>query len=69
MVQRWGCWVTGDLNTPEQSEKRLLERIPMPPFTLIFTPGRPVDILEMPDGALLVSDDYSGAVTRIVYTG
>ncbi len=27
--------------------------------------GRPVDVLEMPDGALLVSDDLSGAVYRI----
>jgi glucose/arabinose dehydrogenase len=29
--------------------------------------GRPVDILEMPDGALLVSDDLAGAVYRIGY--
>jgi glucose/arabinose dehydrogenase len=29
--------------------------------------GRPVDVLEMPDGALLVSDDYAGVVYRIVY--
>jgi len=29
--------------------------------------GRPVDILEMPDGALLVSDDLAGAVYRISY--
>jgi len=27
--------------------------------------GRPVDVLVMPDGALLVSDDYAGAVYRI----
>ena len=27
--------------------------------------GRPVDVLVMPDGALLVSDDYSGAIYRI----
>jgi glucose/arabinose dehydrogenase len=27
--------------------------------------GRPVDVLEMPDGALLISDDYAGAVYRI----
>ncbi len=33
------------------------------------TNGRPVDVLVMPDGALLVSDDYSGAVYRIAYTG
>jgi glucose/arabinose dehydrogenase len=30
--------------------------------------GRPVDVLVMPDGALLVSDDYAGAIYRITYT-
>jgi glucose/arabinose dehydrogenase len=29
--------------------------------------GRPVDVLVMPDGALLVSDDQAGAVYRISY--
>jgi glucose/arabinose dehydrogenase len=29
--------------------------------------GRPVDVLVMKDGALLVSDDHSGAVYRISY--
>jgi glucose/arabinose dehydrogenase len=29
--------------------------------------GRPVDLLVMPDGALLVSDDHAGAVYRITY--
>ena len=29
--------------------------------------GRPVDVLVMPDGALLVSDDAAGAVYRISY--
>jgi len=29
--------------------------------------GRPVDILVMPDGSLLVSDDYAGAIYRISY--
>lgn len=29
--------------------------------------GRPVDLLEMPDGAVLVSDDRAGAVYRITY--
>ena len=29
--------------------------------------GRPVDVLQMPDGALLVSDDYNGIVYRISY--
>ena len=31
--------------------------------------GRPVDVLEMPDGSLLVSDDKAGRVYRIVYEG
>lgn len=31
--------------------------------------GRPVDVLVMPDGALLVSDDRRGAVYRIRYDG
>jgi len=31
--------------------------------------GRPVDVLVMPDGALLVSDDYSGTIYRITYRG
>jgi glucose/arabinose dehydrogenase len=29
--------------------------------------GRPVDVLVMPDGALLVSDDYANAIYRISY--
>jgi glucose/arabinose dehydrogenase len=29
--------------------------------------GRPVDVLVMPDGALLVSDDLAGAIYRISY--
>jgi len=29
--------------------------------------GRPVDVLAMPDGALLVSDDHAGAIYRISY--
>jgi len=31
--------------------------------------GRPVDLLVMPDGALLVSDDKAGAIYRISYEG
>ncbi|MCI0590421.1 MAG: PQQ-dependent sugar dehydrogenase [Gammaproteobacteria bacterium] len=31
--------------------------------------GRPVDVLQMPDGALLVSDDHQGVIYRITYTG
>jgi glucose/arabinose dehydrogenase len=29
--------------------------------------GRPVDVQVMPDGALLVSDDYAGTIYRISY--
>jgi glucose/arabinose dehydrogenase len=29
--------------------------------------GRPVDLEVMPDGSLLVSDDYAGAIYRIAY--
>ena len=33
------------------------------------TLGRPVDVLELNDGSMLVSDDFNGLVYRIVYTG
>jgi glucose/arabinose dehydrogenase len=29
--------------------------------------GRPVDLLVLPDGSLLVSDDRGGAIYRITY--
>jgi glucose/arabinose dehydrogenase len=31
--------------------------------------GRPVDVLELPDGSLLVSDDHAGAIYRVTYRG
>ena len=31
--------------------------------------GRPVDMLQMPDGSMLISDDYNGAVYRLSYGG
>ena len=31
--------------------------------------GRPVDVLVMPDGAMLVSDDYAGVIYRVSYAG
>lgn len=31
--------------------------------------GRPVDLLQLPDGAILISDDQAGAVYRVSYTG
>lgn len=30
--------------------------------------GRPVDVAQLPDGSLLVSDDFAGAIYRISYT-
>ena len=30
--------------------------------------GRPADVLPMPDGSLLISDDFAGAVYRVTYT-
>ena len=30
--------------------------------------GRPVDVANMPDGSILVSDDYAGAIYRITYS-
>ena len=29
--------------------------------------GRPVDLAELPDGSLLVSDDHAGVIYRITY--
>ena len=31
--------------------------------------GRPVDVMVMPDGAMLVSDDYNGVLYRVSYVG
>jgi glucose/arabinose dehydrogenase len=31
--------------------------------------GRPVDVMQMPDGALLVADEQNGAIYRISYAG
>jgi glucose/arabinose dehydrogenase len=31
--------------------------------------GRPADVLVLPDGSLLVADDYAGAIYRITYRG
>jgi glucose/arabinose dehydrogenase len=31
--------------------------------------GRPVDVAQLPDGSLLISDDYAGALYRITYEG
>ena len=31
--------------------------------------GRPVDVMVMKDGSLLVSDDHAGAIYRVSYAG
>ena len=31
--------------------------------------GRPMDIEFLPDGSMLVSDDFAGAIWRIAYVG
>ncbi|GHU47025.1 sorbosone dehydrogenase [Betaproteobacteria bacterium] len=31
--------------------------------------GRPADIEELPDGSLLIADDYAGAIYRVTFTG
>ncbi len=31
--------------------------------------GRPVDVANLPDGSLLISDDYAGAIYRVSYAG
>ena len=31
--------------------------------------GRPADVINAPDGSLLVSDDHAGAIYRIHYGG
>ena len=31
--------------------------------------GRPVDLAELPDGSLLISDDYAGMLYRVTYDG
>jgi glucose/arabinose dehydrogenase len=31
--------------------------------------GRPVDVITAPDGALLISDDYAGAIYRVAWVG
>ena len=31
--------------------------------------GRPVDVAQLPDGSILVSDDFAGAIYRIWYEG
>ena len=48
------------------------KRLPVEPFMTGFLEdnkyvGRPVDVLQLKDGSLLVSDDWNGAIYRITY--
>src|SRR6202008_4184003 len=48
--------------------------LPIPPFLTGFldgqtTLGRPAAVTVAPDGALLVSDDFQGAIYRISWSG
>jgi len=31
--------------------------------------GRPADVMQLPDGSLLITDDFANAVYRVVYEG
>lgn len=31
--------------------------------------GRPADVIELPDGSILISDDFAGKIYRVVYNG
>ena len=46
------------------SYEALLDRFLAPDNTTV---SRPVDVQQAPDGALLMSDDWSGAIVRITY--
>jgi len=60
-----GCRIT----LVRLSGDRALEYAPFATGWLVgrFKWGRPVDVLVMADGALLVSDDYAGAIYRVSY--
>ena len=58
--------VTVDANGKAKSEP-FLEGFLTDPAAPPPTWGRPVDVLVMRDGALLVSDDYNGIIYRISY--
>ena len=47
---------------------RPTSRSPRAGSTAVSPAGRPADVLVMPDGALLVSDDKAGRIYRITYT-
>ena len=68
----------GSWNRTKRSGYRLVwvDTSQSPPTTGVFAQGwlqgqsywgRPVDVLVMKDGSLLISDDYNGAVYRVSY--
>ena len=75
-IAEHGSW---NRNTPIGSRITLVRLEPnRPPRYEVFAEGwlknggrwgRPVDVLVMPHGALLVSDDHAGAIYRITYKG
>jgi glucose/arabinose dehydrogenase len=74
-VARHGSWnrskkVGGDVVVVKLNKDGTVKS--MEPFLTGFLEnnsyiGRPVDVMQMKDGSLLVSDDYNGAVYRITY--
>jgi glucose/arabinose dehydrogenase len=74
-VARHGSWnrskkVGGDVIVVKLNKDGTVKS--MEPFLTGFLEnnsyiGRPVDVMQMKDGSLLVSDDYNGAVYRITY--
>ncbi|WOH65083.1 PQQ-dependent sugar dehydrogenase [Bradyrhizobium sp. BWA-3-5] len=75
IIARHGSWnrskkVGGDLVVAKFNKDGTMKSLE--PFLTGFLEdnkyiGRPVDVLQMKDGSLLVSDDYNGAVYRITY--
>jgi glucose/arabinose dehydrogenase len=75
IIARHGSWnrskkVGGDLVVAKLNKDGSMKSLE--PFLTGFVEdnkyiGRPVDVLQMKDGSLLVSDDWNGAVYRITY--
>jgi glucose/arabinose dehydrogenase len=75
VIARHGSWnrsnkVGGDLVIAKLNRDGTMKSLE--PFLTGFVEdnkyiGRPVDVLQLKDGSLLVSDDWNGAVYRITY--
>ena len=76
IIARHGSWnrsrkVGGDVMVAKLNKDGTMKSLE--PFLTGFVEdnkyiGRPVDVLQMKDGSLLVSDDHNGAVYRISYS-